>query len=347
MSPLDQAAASPLSFPWADPPGPGTTLEVAPGVRWVRMPLPFRLNHINLWLIADGDRHVVVDCGYGIGETRDHWRTILAEHPPARVLVTHFHPDHIGNAGWLSETYGLSVATTEAEWLWAHYARHVDPQTEMDGRIAFYRAHGLDEDRLGQLRHRGNWYPQGVPTLPRAYRRLQDGDTEMIGGRAWRVIVCRGHAPEQALLHCAELDLLIAGDQVLPKITPNIAVQHPEPMANPLALFLRGLERLRYLPDATLVLPSHGMPFRGLNARLDQMTGHHDARLADVLEACANPRSTLDIVGVLFRPDLDIHQIGFAMGEALAHLRLLEADGRLTRATGTDGVIRFERNDGE
>jgi glyoxylase-like metal-dependent hydrolase (beta-lactamase superfamily II) len=343
MAPLDQSAASPLSFPWTDPPAAGATIEVAPGVRWVRMPLPFRLNHINLWLLADGDRHVIVDCGYGLGETRDHWRTILAEHPPARVLVTHFHPDHIGNAGWLSETYGIPVATTEAEWLWAHYARYVDPQTEIDSRIAFYRAHGLDAARLDQLRHRGNWYPQGVPTLPRSYRRLQDGDTEMIGGRAWRVVVCRGHAPEQALLHCAELDLLIAADQVLPKITPNVAVQHPEPMANPLALFLRGLERLRYLPDATLVLPSHGMPFRGLGARLDQMTAHHEARLAEVLEACAVPRCTLDIVGVLFRPDLDIHQLGFAMGEALAHLRFLEAAGRLARTTDADGVIRFQR----
>jgi glyoxylase-like metal-dependent hydrolase (beta-lactamase superfamily II) len=343
MSPQDQAGGPPLDFPWTDPPGPGTTIEVAPGVRWLRMPLPFRLNHINLWLIADGERHVIVDCGYGLGETRDHWRTILAMHPPARVMVTHFHPDHIGNAGWLAETYGTPVATTEAEWLWAHYARHVDPAHEIDSRIAFYRAHGLDEDRLARLRQRGNWYPQGVPTLPRSYRRLCDGDIETIGGRAWHVIVCRGHAPEQMLLHCPELDLLIAGDQVLPKITPNVAVQHPEPMANPLDEFLRSLERLRHLPDATLVLPSHGMPFRNLNARLDQMFAHHDARLDEVLEACASPRSTLDIVGVLFRPDLDIHQLGFAMGEALAHLRFLEAAGRLARATGTDGVIRFQR----
>ena len=343
MSPQDQAAGSPLEFPWTDPPRPGGLVEVAPGVHWLRMSLPFRLNHINLWLIADGDRHVIVDCGYGLGETRDHWRTILAAHPPARVMVTHFHPDHIGNAGWLAETYGVPVATTESEWLWAHYARHIDPAIEIDSRVAFYRANGLDEERLGQLRHRGNWYPQGVPTLPRSYRRMRDGDVETIGGRAWHVVVCRGHAPEQMLLHCPDLDLLIAGDQVLPKITPNVAVQHPEPMANPLDLFLRSLERLRHLPDATLVLPSHGMPFRGLNARLDQMFAHHDARLADVLEACAAPRSALDIIGVLFRPDLDIHQLGFAMGEALAHLRFLEAAGKLARATGPDGVIRFQR----
>jgi glyoxylase-like metal-dependent hydrolase (beta-lactamase superfamily II) len=342
MSPLDDAA-SPLTFPWTEPPLPGATIEVAPGVRWIRMPLPFRLNHINLWLLADGERNVIVDCGYGLGETRDHWRTILAERPPSGVLVTHFHPDHIGNAGWLSEHYGIPVATTEAEWLYAHYARYIDPATELDNRIAFYRAHGLDADRLGQLRNRGNWYPQGVPTLPHHYRRLQDGDVETIGGRRWRVVVARGHAPEQALLHCAELDLLIAGDQVLPKITPNVAVQHPEPMANPLDLFLRGLERLRYLPDATLVLPSHGMPFRGLQARLDQMIMHHEARLAEVLEACAVPCTTLDIVGVLFRPDLDIHQIGFAMGEALAHLRFLEAQGRLTRAADDSGLIRFRQ----
>jgi glyoxylase-like metal-dependent hydrolase (beta-lactamase superfamily II) len=343
MPPLDLATAPPLDFPWAEPPAAGTAREVAPGVSWVRMPLPFRLNHINLWLLADGARPVVVDCGYGLSETRDHWRTILAERPPARVLVTHFHPDHMGNAGWLSETYGAEVATTEAEWLWAHYARHGDPASELDARLAFYRAHGLDEARLDALHNRGNWYPQGVPTLPRHYRRLRDGDIETIGGRRWRVIIGRGHAPEQALLHCAELDVLIAGDQVLPKITPNVAVQHPEPLANPLKQFLDTLDRLHYLPDDTLVLPSHGLPFRGLKARLDAMRAHHDDRLAEVLEACAAPRTTVDIVGVLFRPDLDIHQLGFALGEALAHLRFLEDAGRLSRTTGADGVIRFTR----
>ncbi len=343
MPPQDLAAAPSLDFPWADPPSAGTTLEVAPGVRWVRMPLPFRLNHINLWLLADGARTTVVDCGYGLGETRDHWRTILADQPPTRVLVTHFHPDHMGNAGWLSESYGAEVATTESEWLHAHYARYVDPVTELDERLKFYRAHGLDESRLGALRNRGNWYPQGVPTLPRHYRRLRDGDVETIGGRRWRVVVGRGHAPEQAMLHCAELDVLIAGDQVLPKITPNISVQHPEPLANPLRLFLQTLERLRYLPDDTLVLPSHGLPFRGLKTRLDEMCEHHDDRLADVMTACDQPRTTLDIVGIMFRPDLDIHQLGFALGEALAHLRLLEADGRLTRTVDREGVVRFKR----
>ncbi|MBV8165966.1 MAG: MBL fold metallo-hydrolase [Alphaproteobacteria bacterium] len=338
---MPQDLTPPLDFPWADPPAPGATITVAPGVHWVRMPLPFRLNHINLWLLDDGARTTVVDCGYGLAETRDHWRAILETRPPARVLVTHFHPDHMGNAGWLSETYGAEVATTESEWLWANYARWVDPVGELDSRIAFYRAHGLDEDRLAQLRNRGNWYPQGVPTLPHHYRRLRDGDEEMIGGRSWRVIVGRGHAPEQALLHCAELDLLIAGDQVLPKITPNVAVQHVEPMADPLDQFLRTLDRLHYLPDDTLVLPSHGMPFRGLQARLDAMRQHHDERLAEVLAACAEPQTTLDIVGVLFRRDLDVHQLGFAMGEALAHLRFLETAGRLARAVGDDGVVRF------
>src|SRR5215475_4020577 len=139
MPPLDQPAAAPaapaLDFPWAEPPGPGVTIEVAPGVRWVRMPLPFRLNHINLWLLADGERTVVVDCGYGLSETRDLWRGILAERPPARILVTHFHPDHMGNAGWLSDTYGAEVATTESEWLHAHYARYVDPASELDHRL--------------------------------------------------------------------------------------------------------------------------------------------------------------------------------------------------------------------
>lgn len=342
MPALDQVSTVPMSFPWDEPPQPGTTCAVAPGIHWVRMPLPFRLNHINLWLIEEGAGCTLVDCGYGLDETRELWRAILAERPPGRVLVTHFHPDHMGNAGWLSETYGAPIWMTESEWLWAHFARHIDPAIEIENRIAFFRAHGLDEARLGGLRARGSWYSQGVPTLPNSYHRLRDGDVIAIGGRDWRVIVGRGHAPEQALLHCPALDVLIAGDQVLPKITPNIAVQHPEPMADPLDLFLRTLDRLAALPAETLVLPSHGLPFRGLHARLDALRQHHDDRLAEVVEACAAPRSTLDIVGVLFpRPDLDIHQIGFAMGEALAHLRHLEAQTKLARETDRDGKIRF------
>ena len=336
-----------LDHPWPAPPAPGDVITVAPGIKWLRMPLPFQLDHINLWLLEDGPGVTVVDTGVGLPDTRALWEHAFAAHldgrPIARVLVTHFHPDHMGNAGWLTERWRTDLWCTQAEWLWAQLAWRSREAADVERRLEHYRRHGVGEEALARLRRRGNHYPGLVPTVAPAFHCLREGDVLPIGERRWRVLTVRGHAPEHACLHCPEAGLLISGDQVLPKITTNVSVWGEQPDANPLGLYLDSLARFRPMAADTLVLPSHGLPFRGLHARLAQLRDHHDARLAETLDALVEPRTTAELVTTLFRRELDTHQLSFAVGEALAHLHFLEADGRAVRAIGEDGIHRFRK----
>lgn len=338
-----------LDYPVREPPAPGTTLEIAPGVHWLRMPLPFALDHINLWLLEDGDSWAIVDCGYATDETRALWERIFAHtvagRPVRRVIATHCHPDHVGNAGWLCERFGATLWMAQAEYLTAHAWRDDAAGFTNAGLVDFFRANGLDADSLGGMQERGNSYKRGVPELPRSYRRIMDGDELAIGGRAWRVIMGYGHAPEHASLYCAETNVFISGDMLLPRISTNVAVSSVTPEADPLALFLASLARYAAeLPADALVLPSHGLPFRGAHERVAQLEAHHQERLAELEEACAEPKAAADVITTLFRRKLDLHQTFFAMGEALAHLNYLAGKGRLARTVGGDGVARFSRS---
>ena len=333
-------------YPWAEPPAPGTTLTVAPGIRWLRMPLPFALNHINLWLLDDGDGVTIVDTGLGLADTRALWEQIFARElggtAVTRVIATHFHPDHFGNAGWLTERWGVDLWCTQAEYMAAVIACNARA-LRMDRHVEHYQRHGIAGDALERLRERGNHYPALVPTVPASYRCVRDGDRIVVGGRAWEVLVVLGHAPEHASLWCADANVLISGDQVLPKITTNVSVWADRPHDDPLRLYLDSLARFRPLPADALVLPSHGLPFHGLHPRLDALRAHHDARLAETLDALGEPRAAAELIPVLFRRQLDTHQLSFAIGEVLAHLNYLEVAGSITRTLGSDGVERFQK----
>ncbi|WP_119153841.1 MBL fold metallo-hydrolase [Caldimonas tepidiphila] len=337
-------------------PGAGETLEVAPGVRWLRMGLPFALDHINLWLLRDAidgrEGWTVVDCGIDTAPTREAWEQVFATRleglPVLRVIVTHMHPDHIGLAHWLCERWStpehpcrLWISATDYNAACVASARTTGFGGE--AAAAHFRSHGLlDADSLEKVRARGNYYGSMVPKVPASFRRLLDGASVGIGGRGWRCIVGHGHSPEHISLHCEALGVLISGDMVLPRISTNVSVIDIEPEANPLALFTASLERMRALSDDTLVLPSHGRPFAGLHRRIAQLLAHHEERLADVMAACGEkPCSAADILPVLFRRELDLHQTTFAMGEAIAHLHALWHEGRLARRRDAQGVWRF------
>jgi len=352
MNPLE----SQLNYPFGDTlPAPGAVHEVAPGVYWLRMGLPFALDHINLWLLQDefddgnGPQPgwTVVDCGIANDATRAAWETVFASAlrgwPIRRVIVTHFHPDHVGLSEWLCARWQAPLWMTTGEYGFARIMSASLPGADSTAALPHFQRHGLSDPTLiEQMKGRRSHYPTLVPAVPAGYRRLQDGDSFRIGAHRWRVITGMGHAPEHASLYCAGLKVLISGDMVLPRISTNVSVFAIEPESNPVQLYLDSLKKYLDLPEDTLVLPSHGKPFRGLHTRIGQLTDHHRERLAEVLQACATPQSAADIVPVMFRRPLDAHQMSFALGEALAHLHKLWFDGVLRRETGSDGVIRFK-----
>jgi glyoxylase-like metal-dependent hydrolase (beta-lactamase superfamily II) len=332
-------------YPIAAPPAGGTAMAVAAGVHWLRMPLPFALDHINLWLLDEGDGWTLVDCGLNTPVTRENWerifRDVLAPRPVKRLIVTHHHPDHIGLAGWLVEKFGVPMWMTAGEYLVCLAAYAGSAGYSVDPVSNLFHTHGLDSERLASLQTRGNSYRRGIVEPPACYHRIFHGDSIAVGSHPWRVITGFGHAPEHAALYCASLGVLISGDMLLPKISTNVGVWPAEPEGDPLQLFLNSIDRFLDLPSDTLVLPSHGLPFRGIQGRVADLHAHHAARLAEVLEACAEPRSAAELMPLLFRRQLDTHQLFFAMGEAIAHLHRLMYEGRLERQRGADGVSRF------
>ena len=326
-------------------PQPGEAIAVAPGIWWIRMPLPFALDHINLWILEDGDGFTLVDTGFGVQATWDLWDAhfagVMAGRAVKNVVVTHYHPDHVGSAGWLVERTGAPFWMTTSEYLSAHAAHDDFAGFDRDNTIDLYIANGVDAASVPQSTRKGGGYSRGVPSLPRRYRRMMHGDKLAIGGHDWEVITVFGHAPEHAALWCASKNVLISGDQVLPRITTNVGVWGNQPEANPLAQFLGSMSRFSHLPEDASVLPSHDRVFLGLHKRIAELHEHHAKRLERLLEGCAQPLTAFQALPLLFKRKLDDHQMMFAMGEAIAHLHYLEAQGKVVRIVDASGVRRF------
>ena len=334
-----------LDYPFDAPPSPGEVREVAPNILWLRMPLPFALDHINIWSVRETHGFTQIDSGYGDVATRELWSrhfdTTLRGEPITRIVATHCHPDHLGNAKWLSDRFGSPVAMTESEYLAAHAIIDQRATHAVTDTCALFRRHGMTDEHLAALGARGNQYKRGVPEAPAHFERLIAGDRFTAGGTTWQVIAGFGHSPEHAALHAESMGVLISGDMLLPKITTNVAVWPVEPDGDPLARFLGSLTAFETLPPNTLVLPSHGLPFRGIALRVAQLRAHHAVRLNELAAAVVAadvPQSAADVIPVLFRRPLDMQQRFFAMGEATAHLNHLWHAGRITRLVTADAV---------
>jgi len=346
---MNAPSPPPLEHPWAAPPAPGEAIAVADRIAWIRMPLPFALDHINLWLLREADgRWTAIDCGYGDAPTRalweSHFATTMAGAPIATVIATHYHPDHLGNAAWLARRFDAPVRMTQAEFLTAHAIHDQRATHAVADTCALFAAHGLAHEAVDAIRARGNAYARGVPEVPATFGRMLAGDRIDAGGRRWTVIPGHGHSPEHASLHAGDAGLLVSGDMLLPRISTNVSVWPADPLGDPLGRFLDSLAAFEALPPQTLVLPSHGLPFRGIAARVAALRAHHAARLGELVDALAasrEPLSAADLVPVLFRRALDLQQRFFAMGEAIAHLNHLVHHERARRLVAPDGTIRF------
>jgi glyoxylase-like metal-dependent hydrolase (beta-lactamase superfamily II) len=335
-------------------PASGAALEIVPGLRWIRMDLPFALDHINVWLLRDRlngqEGWTLIDCGIANDKTRALWENIfnhgLDDLPILRIIVTHMHPDHIGLAHELCQRWNCSLWTSHGEYTSARiFCREGqrDLKTISTHFTQHFAQHGLAaEEQLDRVRNRGSYYSSMVPEIPNTFKRIMDKDLIFIGENTWEVHIGYGHSPEHVCLFCKELNIFISGDMVLPRISTNISVFDSEPEANPLKLYLSSLNEFKALPENTLVLPSHGRPFIGLHTRIAQLETHHHARLAETLDACTTQScSARDLVPILFPRPLDIHQLTFAMGEAIAHVHTLWFLGKLERIKDENGIYRF------
>lgn len=315
-------------------PEPGELITLADGVHWARIPMPGSLNHINVWALEDGDGGVaLVDTGLNLPQSHEAWEALfagpLAGRTVTRVICTHFHPDHIGLAGWLTERFRVRLWMTRDEWLWARMLTTDVRDTPPPEAAAYHRAAGWDEARIAAEADKG-WgrFATWVSPVPVSYVRMQEGDTIRIGAHDWRVVIGNGHCPEHACLVDEAGKLMIAGDQVLPRITSNVSLSLSEPEGDPLGDWLDSIAKLRTLPEDLLVLPSHGEPFTGLHLRLDALRDGHHGRLDALHDHLAEPRRAVDCFGKLFARAIGDDSYGLATGEAMAHLRHLEATGR-------------------
>lgn len=340
-----------ITYPFPQYPGAGEVIEVADGIFWVSTPVPFvGLKQVNLWLIRDGDGWTQIDCGYGRADVREQltgiWADVLGGRPVTRLIVTHVHPDHAGNAAWIGDRWTLRPLMTQAEWFVGNLSLKASVGDGLEFRSGFYRAHGAAAAEVDKFLAEHVPYRDGV-SLPGAYTRLRDGDDVAIGADRWRVITGEGHSPEHMSLYCAERKILIAGDQILPGITTNVSTWAGEPEFDAVGAYLASGRRFYDLLDPdTLVLPSHRRPFRNVRQRLRELDRHHAARLNRILDSVTGETTAAALLGVLFRTGLDGHQLGFAMGEAIAHLNHLTQLGLMTRIEDQSGIRYRRRGDG-
>ena len=327
-------------------PGEGETIPLVDGILWLRMPLPFQLNHINLWLLRDEGGWVIVDTGLGTSTTRSTWRNVFADgmgnDPATHVIVTHLHPDHAGCADWLVRQFDIDLWMTREEYLLCRILITDTGKEAPPEGVRFYKAAGFSDEQLALYRENFGMFGKVVPGMPQAHRRLRGGENLEFAGHEWEVIVGRGHSPEHACLYDRERNILISGDQILPTISPNISVWPTEPQANPLREFFDSIDLLeKSLPEDVLVLPAHGKPFRGAHARLEALRREHVERLEILLENGHEPRRAVDTFNDLFGRAINDSNRIMATGEALSHLHYLVATGDMSAETGSDGVTWF------
>ena len=348
--PRRRAGDAAIAYPFPEPPEPGKgAVEVAPGVLWLRLPLPMALDHVNIYALEEGDGWALVDTGFDTRKSRALWAGLLAGplggRPVRRVLVTHHHPDHVGLAGWFQSEHGAELVTTRTAWLFARMLQLDAQDLPVPETLAFWRRAGMAPDILkARAEGRPFNFADCVAPMPLGFTRIREGDRIDLGGRSWDVRIGNGHAPEHATLWSRDDGLVIGGDQLLPSISPNLGVYATEPGADPVAEWLEACARLlEHARDAQLVLPGHKLPFTGLPARLRQLIDNHHGALQRLEEHLDVPRSAAECFQPLFRRTISDGEYGLALVEAVAHLNHLHAAGRAVREEGADGAWRFRR----
>jgi glyoxylase-like metal-dependent hydrolase (beta-lactamase superfamily II) len=339
---MDQAAGH-IHYPFEAPPAPGEAVTVAEGILWLRLPLPMKLDHVNVFALDDGDGWTVVDTGFDTRTARSVWERLLAgplkDKPVTRILVTHYHPDHVGLAGWF-QSRGAELVTTRTSWLQARMLTLDVQAVPVPETVAFWRAAGMTPELLAErLTERPFNFCDVVAPLPLGYRRIVEGEVLRIGGRQWDVRIGDGHAPEHATLWSREGDIVIGGDQLLPSISPNLGVYASEPEADPVGDWIASCRRLApFATEAQLVLPGHKLPYRGLPTRMRQLEENHAGALGRLSRHLSTPHTAAGCFQPLFLREIGTAEYGLALVEAMAHCLHLWHRGIAERERREDGA---------
>ncbi len=333
-----------IHYPHETPPAKGTAREIADGILWIRLSMPLGLDHVNVYALREPNGWTVIDTGLDTKLNRREWAAIMKDDlrgdPILRVVVTHHHPDHVGLAGWFM-AQGAELLMTRTAWLTARMLTLDEEPTPSSEAVSFWRGAGMDEALLSKrLDNRPFNFCDTVYPLPLGFTRLEEGAVHRLGGRDWVVHLGQGHAPDHATLWCQDAPLVLAGDQLLPSISPNLGVYPTEPMADPVAEWLESCARFETMArEDHLVLPGHKLPYHGLPARLAQLSDNHHGALARLREHLrAEPRTAVDCFAPLFKRQIDEATYGLAMVEAVAHLNHLYHLGEVTREMDARGA---------
>lgn len=338
-----------LRYPFDTPPEQGAAIEVATGVLWMRLPLPMKLDHVNVYALDDGDGWTIIDTGFASNKSRGIWRSLmdgpLAGKPVTRVVVTHHHPDHVGLAGWFQSEFGAELVTTRTAWLFARMLTLDVQETPVAETLAFWRSAGMDAEIFAQrAAERPFNFADIVAPMPLGFTRIQQGQTITMGGRTWDIHMGNGHAPEHATFWSRDDHLVISGDQILSSISPNVGVYATEPMADPIGEWLEACKRLRPLArEDQLVLGGHKLPFTGLPTRMRQLIDNHHGALARLLNHIDTPKSAAECFAPLFKRRIGAGEYGLALVESVAHLSHLYQTGAATRQRREDGAWVYQR----
>lgn len=338
-----------IAHPFETPPSPGEAVEVAPGILWIRLPLPMALNHVNAYALADDDGWTLVDTGLATDATRELWQGLLAGplsgRPVARLLVTHHHPDHVGLAGWF-QAQGAELLIPLTGWLYARMLTLDVQERASPEALAFLRRAGMPGEMLARRESERPFnFADVVAPMPTGFTRIAEGQVLTLAGRRWQVRMGNGHAPEHATLWSLDDGLILGGDQLLPGISANIGVYATEPLADPLAAWLASCRAFQPLarPDH-LILPGHKTPYTGLPARLTAMVLDHEQALDRILAHLAStPATACDLFPTLYRREIRPGEYGLALAEAVAHVNHLAARGAIAAEVRTDGAALWRR----
>lgn len=334
---------------WVDtPPSSGTVTPIVDGIYWLRMPLPMAgLDHINLWFLKDGDGWAVIDTGIGSRASMEVWDAVfsgtMGGRPVTRVICTHLHPDHTGLAGWISRKYDAPLVMTRGEYFLCRLMASDTGRPAPKHALDFYKRSGFTDSQIELYKQRFGGFGKAISPLPDGYTRMQDGETLTINGRSWHIIVGSGHSPEHACLYNEELKLLFSGDQILPNISSNVSVWPTEPEGNPLQDWIDSCHKLKdAVPKDTLICPAHGLPFKGVQARLGKLIEHHEKALMRLYDYCKTPQRAVDVYPCLFRRSITDGNRILAVGESIAHLNCLIGRKMMTRRINDAGEFTYK-----